>query len=89
MKDSLTYHPSSQGWAPRVLPFLFYLLFIIACLLMFVYVWVGLGFFLSLLTSSYNAINMFFHVRGSLTTYYYPLLGRCYVFSSTINQLPT
>ena len=51
-KDSLTYRPSSQGWAPRVLPFLFYLLFIIACLLMFVYVWVGLGFFLSLLTSS-------------------------------------
>ena len=29
---------------------------------MFVYVWVGLGFFLSLLTSSYDAINMFFHV---------------------------
>ena len=28
---------------------------------MFVYVWVGLGFFLSLLTSSYDAINMFFH----------------------------
>ena len=27
---------------------------------MFVYVWVGLGFFLSLLTSSYDAINMFF-----------------------------
>ena len=56
----LTYRPSSQGWAPRVLPFLFYLLFIIACLLMFVYVWVGLGFFLSLLTSSYDAMNMFF-----------------------------
>ena len=52
----------SQGWAPRVLPFLFYFLFVIACLLMFVYVWVGLGFFLSLLTSSYDAINMFFHV---------------------------
>ena len=49
---------SSQGWAPRVLPFL--LLFIIACLLMFVYVWVGLGFFLSLLTSSYDAMSMFF-----------------------------
>ena len=61
IKDSLTYRPSSQGWAPRVLPFLFYLLFVIACLLMFVYVWVGLGFFLSLLTSSYDAINMFFH----------------------------
>ena len=29
---------------------------------MFVYVWVGLGFFLSLLTSSYDAMNMFFHV---------------------------
>ena len=29
---------------------------------MFVYVWVGLGFFLSLLTSNYDAINMFFHV---------------------------
>ena len=29
---------------------------------MFVYVWVGFGFFLSLLTSSYDAINMFFHV---------------------------
>ena len=29
---------------------------------MFVYVWVGLGFFLSLLTSSYDAINMFFHI---------------------------
>ena len=28
---------------------------------MFVYVWVGLGFFFSLLTSSYDAINMFFH----------------------------
>ena len=29
---------------------------------MFVYVWVGLGFFLSLLTSNYDAINMFFRV---------------------------
>ena len=64
IKDSLTYSPSSQGWAPRVLPFLFCLLFVIACLLMFVYVWVGLGFFLSLLTSSYDAINMFFHANG-------------------------
>ena len=62
IKDSLTYHPSSQGWVPRVLPFLFYFLFVIACLLMFVYVCVGLGFFLSLLTSNYDAINMFFHV---------------------------
>ena len=29
-----------------------------------VYVWVGLGFFLSLLTSSYDAIKMFFHVQA-------------------------
>ena len=33
---------------------------------MFVYVWVGLGFFLSLLTSSYDAINMFFHAAFAL-----------------------
>ena len=30
---------------------------------MFVYVWVGLGFFLSLLTSSWDAMNMFFHAN--------------------------
>ena len=29
---------------------------------MFVYVWVDLCFFLSLLTSSYDAIDIFFHV---------------------------
>ena len=33
---------------------------------MFVYVWVSLGFFLSLLTSSYDAINMFFSCGLSL-----------------------
>ena len=66
INDSLTYRPSSQGWAPMVLPFLFYLLFVIACLLMFVYVWMGLGFFLSLLTSSYDAMNMFFHAIQEL-----------------------
>ena len=27
MKDSLTYHPSSQGWAPRVLPLMFCVIF--------------------------------------------------------------
>ena len=31
---------------------------------MSVYVWVGLGFFLSLLTSSYDAMNMFFHGKA-------------------------
>ena len=36
---------------------------------MFVYVWVGLGFFLSLLTSSYDAINMFFHVLWECPAY--------------------
>ena len=55
-EDSLTYRPSSQGWAPRVLPFLFCLLCSsvarLSFLLMFVYVWVGLGLFLSLLTST-------------------------------------
>ena len=39
----------------------------------YVYVWVGLGFFLSLLTSSYDAINMFFHVTA---------------ISATVNILP-
>ena len=29
------------------------------------FVWVGLGFFLSLLTSSYDAINMFFHAHNA------------------------
>ena len=33
---------------------------------MFVYVWVGLGFFLTLLTSSYDAMNMFFHAIQEL-----------------------
>ena len=41
---------------------------------MFVYVWVGLGFFLSLLTSSYDAINMFFH--GTLTSWSAPAVSQ-------------
>ena len=44
---------------------------------MFVYVWVGLGFFLSFLTSSYDAINMFFHARSaSPHAYIYPFYTR-------------
>ena len=31
---------------------------------MSVNVWVGLGFFLSLLTSSYDAMNMFFYIEA-------------------------
>ena len=54
----------------------------IICLLMFVYVWVGLGFFLSLLTSSYDAINMFFHVKVTS-----PFCGFCHKLKNKQNSL--
>ena len=44
---------------------------------MFVYVWVGLGFFLSLLTSSYDAMNMFFHVLQGIGICYWSYWNSC------------
>ena len=67
IKDSLTYRPSSQGWAPRVLPFLY--LFII-CYSLSVNVCVCLGGFRFLSFSSYPYLRCYKHVFSCTTIAY-------------------
>ena len=52
MKDSLTHHPSSQGWAPGVLPFLY------KCFVCLLYVlgWRDGGRRVAILTSFFSII---------------------------------
>ena len=68
IKDSLTYRPSSQGWASRVLPLIRNVcMFGMRCMYVWFVFYVGclvVSWFLSalsLVSFSWYAINMFFH----------------------------